>query len=332
MKIGDRIIGGADPPYMVAEISGNHGGDLKKAIELIKVAKKIGADAVKTQCYEADTITLDCNKLDFIAQSGLWKGTKLYELYKRACTPFKWHKELYSVAAAEGITIFSSVFDFSSVDLLESLDCPAYKIASFEIVDIPLIRYAHSTGKPLIISTGLGTDAEILDANEATEGDAAYLHCTSEYPGTVETADLDRILRIRALLKHRNPVGISDHSVDEIVPTAATVLGATIIEKHLRLKGLETEDSSFSLDPGEFEHMILVTKSTHEAMKQRPPLTSGKQYRRSLYAVQDIKKGEVFTEDNIRSIRPGFGLPPKMYPVLLGRRAQRDYRRGDPLT
>lgn len=332
MKIADRPIGGIAPPYIVAEISGNHNGDLKKAIELIIRAKKAGADAVKTQCYEADTITLDCKKLDFIAQDGLWRGRTLYELYQKACTPFEWHPTLYQCAKDHDITIFSSVFDASSVDLLEKLGCPAYKIASFEINDTPLIRYATGTGKPLIISTGMANDHEILEANEASGGKAAFLHCTSEYPGTVALADLDKLDRLSHLLDHANPIGISDHTVGLEVPVAATALGVAIIEKHMRLRGLETEDSMFSLDPTEFTATVLAVHNTHEALQRRPLQTSNKQFRRSLYAIQDIREGEVFTKDNIRSIRPGYGLPPKMYPTLLGRRAQRNFRKGDPLS
>lgn len=332
MKIADRQIGGDLPPYCVAEISGNHGGQFNNAVELILKAKKAGACSVKTQCYEPDTITLDCNKLDFIAQSGLWRGRTLYELYKKAHTPFSWHKDLFKIANGEGITIFSSVFDFSSVDLLDGLGCPCYKIASFEIVDIPLIKYAASTGKPLIISTGMATDTEILEANDASENKAAFLHCTSEYPGTPETADLDRVDRISHLLGYHNPVGVSDHSVGLVVPIASAALGVDIIEKHIKLKGVESEDSAFSLDPEHFEGMVFAVKATHKALKPQALQKAGKQFRRSLYAVQDIAKGQPFTKDNIRSIRPGYGLPPKMYPTMLGRRAQRDFRRGDPLS
>lgn len=332
MKIGEREIGGDRPPHCIAEASSNHGRDIKKAIELIKAAKKTGADAVKFQAYTADTITLNCNKLDFIAQSGLWKGRNLYELYRKAETPFDWFPTLFQVAKDIEIPIFASVFDFSSVDLLEHLGSPCYKIASFEVADIPLIKYAASTKKPLIISTGMASDAEVLEANEVSNGEAAFLHCTSEYPGTVDLADLDRLDRLSRLLGHHNPVGISDHTIGPEIPIAATVLGAVIIEKHLRLKGLESEDSAFSLDPDEFASMVKSVHATHEALKPRPLQTAGKQFRRSLYAVEDIKKGAIFTKENIRSIRPGFGLPPKMYPTMLGRRAQKDFRKGDPLS
>src|ERR1035437_3252384 len=258
MKIGNREIGGNEPPYCIAEISGNHCGEIKNAIELIKQAKIAGADAVKTQCYEPDTLTLNIKKPDFIVQDGLWKGRTLWDLYSKACTPFSWHKELYHVAKEEGIPIFSSVFDRSGVDLLESLECPCYKIASFEIVDLPLIEYAAATEKPLIISTGLAKDSEILEANEASRGRAAFLHCTSDYPGNIETADLGRMTHIDILLGFKNPVGISDHTTGTIVPIMATTLRAAIIEKHLMLDNTKSEDDSFSLTRGMFTVMTYV--------------------------------------------------------------------------
>lgn len=335
MKIANREINGENPPYVVAEISGNHCGVIDNAIRLIKAAKRAGADAIKTQCYEPDTLTIDCNKVDFIAQSGLWKGRTLYELYGKAFTPFAWHKELYDVAKSEGITIFSSVFDFSSVDHLERLGCPAYKIASFEIVDIPLIEYAAQTGKPLIISTGLASDNEILEADEASGHKAAFLHCTSEYPGTVEQADLWRMMHINRLLEFANPVGISDHTTGEVVPIAATALKAAIIEKHLKLSqaggGKKSEDDEFSMMPLAFTSMVRNVRVTWEALKMRTPGKEGRQFRRSLYAIKDIKKGDVYSLENIRSIRPDYGLPPKMLSGLIGKKAKQDWRRGDPL-
>ena len=333
MKIGQHLIEPGQPPYVVAEISGNHGGDIKNAIALIKAAKHAGADAAKTQCYEPDTITIDCKKLDFIVQNGLWQGRTLYELYGKACTPLAWHKDLYRAAKDEGITLFSSVFDSSSVDLLETLGCPAYKIASFEITDLPLIKYASQTGKPLIISTGMATEDEILDAWTMRSKEIAFLHCISEYPGRCESADLDRYLKLRAKFAG-NPnviLGLSDHSPGDLVPTMAIALGACIIEKHLRLPDVDSEDASFSLDPTQFAIMVQTIKVAHQAMQPRKLQQAGRQFRRSLYAVNDIKKGEPFTLDNIRSIRPGYGLPPKMLPGLLGKPAARAFRRGDPL-
>jgi len=333
MKIANRRIGLIEPPYVVAEISGNHSGSLEFAKRLVKAAKRAGAHAVKTQCYEPDTITLNIAKPDFIVQDGLWRGRTLYELYQKAHTPFAWHKDLFHVAHHEGIAIFSSVFDFSSVDFLEKLGCPAYKIASFEIVDLPLIEHAASTGKPLIISTGGATDTEILEANEAAGGKAAFLHCPVGYPGLEKTADLRRINKIYGMLGFENPVGISDHTKGDIVPVAATALGATIIEKHLKLDAnSKSEDAAFSLVPGEFAHMVKAVELTYEALKDQPHSTANRQFQRSLYAIADIKKGETYSLENIRSIRPGYGLPPKMLEDLLGRKATRDWRKGDPLS
>lgn len=337
MKIGDREIGGSfHPPYIVAEISGNHCGSLAMAKRLIKEAKRAGADAVKTQCYDADTITIDCRKPDFIVQSGLWYGRSLYELYQKASTPLAWHKELYKTAADMGIPIFSSVFDRSSVDLLETLNAPAYKIASFEIVDLPLIEYAASTKKPIIISTGLASNAEILDADDAADEQAAFLHCTSEYPGTVESANLGRMAAIDKLLNHSNPVGLSDHTQGYTVAVAATALKAAIIEKHLKIKdaSMKSEDDAFSMDTVDFQMMADRVRLIHAACSgsENHGADSSKQFRRSIYAIAPIKKGEAFTEANIRSIRPGYGLPPKHLPVLLdGGIAKRDYWKGEPI-
>lgn len=334
MKIAERQIGGVNPPYIIAEISGNHCGSLDNAKRLIRAAKRAGADAVKTQCYEPDTITLDCNKLDFIVQDGLWKGRTLYDLYKSAHTPFAWHKELFKVARGEGITIFSSVFDRTSVDLLESLGCPAYKIASFEVVDLPLIEYTAKTGKPVIISTGLASDKEVLEANEAAGFKAAFLHCTSEYPGTIEHADLTRMGRLDHLLAFQNAIGISDHTPSPIaVPVAAAALRATIIEKHLKLDSESSEDDAFSVNPVMFKIMVDNVREIHEGMKQREPSLNGsRQFRRSLYVVEDIKEGEPITESNVRSIRPGYGMAPKNLVRMLGKKARKDYRKGDPLS
>lgn len=336
MKIGNREIGNGKSPYIVAEISGNHCGSLDNAKRLIRAAKRAGADAVKTQCYEPGTITLDCNKLDFIVQDGLWKGRTLWDLYSKAHTPFSWHKELFKVARDEDITIFSSVFDRSSVDFLEGLGCPAYKIASFEVTDIPLIEYVAKTGKPLIISTGLAKDREVLEAHEAAGKAAAFLHCTSDYPGTIEHADLSRMTHLDILLGLTNPVGISDHTPSfNTIPIAATALHAAIIEKHLKLaNGADiSEDDSFSTPPMMFKAMVESVRAVHEAMRPRARILNGsRQFRRSLYAVQDIKEGEVLTENNIRSIRPGFGMAPKDLPKMLGKKAKKAFRRGDPLT
>lgn len=332
MEIAGRKIDHSHPPYLIAEISANHCGSLEKAKRLIKAAKMAGADAVKTQCYDPDTITLDICRPDFIVQNGLWKGRTLYELYSKAHTPLGWHRELYQCAKEEGIPIFSSVFDRTSVDLLEHLGCPAYKIASFEVVDTPLISYAAKTGKPMIISTGMASDKEVLDANTASGKKAAFLHCTSEYPGTVEHASLRGIHLLDQLLEFHNPIGISDHTLGHAVPIAATALGAVIIEKHLKLERHSgSEDDDFSLTPSEFAAMVTAVKQIHEAMIIRPLQIEGRQLRRSLYVVQDIKMGEEFSHENVRSIRPGYGMAPRHLNRMIGQKADRDYRKGDRL-
>ena len=333
MNIDGRQISPEEPPYIVAEISGNHCGSLHAAVRLIKAAKRAGADAVKAQCYTPDEMTLDLNLVHFICQSGPWQGRKLYELYQKAHTPPIWFKELFSVAKREGITLFASVFSDRGLDLLEALDCPAYKIASFEITDLPLVKAATSTGKPLIISTGLASDQEIKDADKASGQEAAFLHCVSEYPTPTTASRLCRLQRLAALLG-RDTVGISDHSLGTEIPIAGTALGATIIEKHLKLGEMagEPEDAAFSLEPTEFATMCDKVRAVWKGLQDSDDEPGGRQYRRSLYVVADIAKGEKFSHDNIRSIRPGYGLPPKMLPLLLGRRAKRDFRRGDPLS
>lgn len=335
MKIGDRSINRMHKPYVIAEISGNHAGSLNNAKRLIQAAKKAGADAVKTQCYEARTITLDISKPDFIVQKGLWRQRRLYDLYKRAETPFDWHKELYQTAKDEGIAIFSSVFDPTAVDLLESLGAVAYKIASFEIVDIPLIAYAAQTKKPLIVSTGLASDQEILDARAVVGPSTAFLHCVSSYPCRIQDANLGRMYLLDALLDERFAIGVSDHTKDAFfIPAMSTALGSMLIEKHLALPEVQSEDSAFSLNPDEFGLMVKTVEIAFDAMQSKPVVDEedpSRQMRRSLYAVADIKKGEQFTTSNIRSIRPGFGMAPKHMGKLLYRTATRSYRKGDPL-
>ena len=332
MQIAGAQINNFDFPVLIAEISGNHNGSILKAKRLIREAKKAGADFVKTQCYDADTLTLDCRKVDFIIQSGLWRGQTLHELYTKACTPPEWHKELYEVAQGEGIAIFSSVFDRRGLDLLESLGCPAYKIASFEVGDTPLIRQVAATGKPLIISTGLATDEEIKAAKDAAgpKGKVAFLHCTSEYPGNIENSSLNRIAELQLQLDGYC-IGISDHTPGHLVPIAATVLGVAIIEKHLKLENSPSEDDSFSLTPAQFSTMRTAIAQAWEALKPRKVVAGGIQFKRSLYAVADIAEGDNFTHDNIRSIRPGYGAPPRMLPRLLGTKASKNYRLGDPI-
>lgn len=335
MLINGQEIKNNNPPYIIAEASCNHGGMVDNACSLIDAAWYAGADAVKFQAYTPDTLTLDCNKPDFIIQDGLWKGRNLYDLYTQTHTPFEWFPKLFKHAKKRGITLFASVFDKSSVDMLEKLECPAYKIASMEIVDTPLIKYAASKNRPMIISTGMADIKEIKSAYEACDAtNVAFLHCTSEYPGTVEYADLSRMIMMKVLLGSEVPVGISDHTPGPtIVPIAASALGAAIIEKHLCLDDVDTEDREFSLRPDEFKMMVNMTKYTNEAVKLREfAANPSRQLRRSLYAVEDITKGDVFTEENLKSIRPGYGISPKNLPRLLGKKATQNYRRGDRIT
>lgn len=336
MQIGNRTIGNFLKPYVIAEVSCNHGGHLETALELIEAAKWAGADAVKFQAYTPDTITLNCKKPDFIIQDGLWKGKTLYDLYKKAHTPFEWFPKIFKEAQKIGITAFASIFDLSSLLMLQGLGCPAYKIASMEIVDTPLIAHAARTGKPLIISTGMASEQEISGAYAAAQsGNVAFLHCTSEYPQTVEWSSLQSISKIRSLFRDDIPVGVSDHTPGNmVVSIAATAMGAAIIEKHLKpLASTGTEDDEFSLTPDMFKTMVELVDTAYEATLQRE-LTSNpsRQLRRSLYAVADIAEGETFTPENIRSIRPGFGIAPKHLPRLLGKRADKTYRKGDRIT
>lgn len=334
MMIGKREIGGKQPPFVVAEISGNHCGYKENAIQLIKDAKRAGADAVKTQCYTADSMTLDCNKIDFIVQGGLWAGRSFYELYSDAHTPPEWHPDLYKAAEDAGIPIFSSVFDRREVDMLMKLNCPAFKIASFEITDVPLIEYVASTGRPMVLSTGLASNQEVLDAADIIHGKthACFLHCTSEYPGTVEGAGMDRMLGLNSLLDFRFPVGVSDHTTDFIIPIVATARKAAIIEKHLKLAHMPSEDSEFSLDADDFGTMVETVKLVYSSLRFDPPKRAAEsQFRRSLYAVADIGEGEQFSTENVRAIRPGFGKAPKHLHAMLGTPSPKAYKRGDPI-
>lgn len=340
LKIAGRLIGPEHPPYVIAELSGNHNGQLERALRLIDVAKEAGADAVKLQTYTADTITIDHDGPGFTIEGGLWNGRRLHELYREAQTSWEWHPALFEHARKVGIACFSSPFDPSAVDLLESLDAPAYKIASFEIVDLPLIRYAAKTGKPLIISTGMAKTDEVADAVVAAfEGGAAgiaLLHCVSGYPTPAEEANLSRISTLAA--DYDCPIGLSDHTLGTDVPVAATALGATIIEKHITLARADGgPDASFSLEPQELAALVRGVRTAYAALGRadygRAPSEQGNMtFRRSLYAVKDIPAGDALTNENVRSIRPGYGLAPKHLPDLLGRRARAAISRGTPMS
>lgn len=336
MQINGRVIGPNRPPYIIAEISANHCGDIEKCILLMGAAIGAGADAVKLQCYDPNTLTLDCDKTDFIIKEGPWAGCRLYELYQKARTPLEWFPTLFDVAKRYNTTLFSSVFDAKSLALLEELDCPAYKIASMEITDTPLIVDVAKTKKPIIISTGMASDKEVYEAFEAAgrwgyEPGIALLRCISGYPSKVEEANLWQL--------KDGPVstvmGISDHTPGHEVPMIATAMGAEIIEKHICINHSDpSEDAGFSLDIEEFRAMCKAVKRTYAAMQPSKAESeeSSRQLRRSLYVTEDIKKGEMFTPSNIRSIRPSYGLEPKYKNQIVGKVAQRDIERGTALS
>ena len=324
--------------FIIAEMSANHNGSLETAINTIRAAKRAGADAIKLQTYTADTVTIDSDKPDFIIKNGsIWDGKSFYDLYQEAFTPWEWHEELFGVAKEEGLVYFSSPFDSSAVDFLEQFNVPAYKIASFEITDIPLIEYTASKGKPMILSTGIATEEDIELAlktiREQGNEQIALLKCTSTYPAPIEEANLVMIREFEQ--KYGVLSGLSDHTLGITAPIVATCMGAKIIEKHFILnKSIGGPDASFSLDEKEFSEMVHAVRKAGSAIgnvdyRLTPKQQKGRDFSRSLYVVEDIKKGELFTEENIRSIRPGFGLHPKFYKSIIGTKAQYDFKMGD---
>ena len=339
MNIGTYKIAKDSPTFIIAELSANHNGSISVAKDTIKAAKRAGADCIKLQTYTADTITLDSNKEDFVIKGTIWEGKKLHELYQEAFTPWEWHQELFKVAEEEGLICFSSPFDKSAVDFLEELNVPAYKIASFEITDIPLIEYTASKGKPIIISTGIATLEDIELAVEtcrkAGNNDIALLKCTSSYPAPIEEANL---VMIKELANRFGVVsGLSDHTLGSTAPVVATCMGAKIIEKHFILdKSIGGPDASFSLDETEFTEMVKAVRVAESAIGEvsydlTEKQKAGKAFSRSLYIVEDIKAGEVITKDNVRSIRPGFGLHPKYLKEILGKKCIKDLSKGERL-
>ena len=339
ISIAGRRIGLGEPPFLIAELSANHGGDIRRAFTLMEAAKQAGADAVKLQTYTADTITIDHDSEEFLIKGGLWGGRRLYELYQAAHTPWDWHEALFARGRELGITVFSSPFDRTAVELLENLASPAYKIASFEAVDLPLIEKAAATGKPLIISTGMANSDEIRDAVTAARrtgsGEIMLLHCVSAYPAKPKEANLMTIPDLAR--RFGVPVGLSDHTLGTDVAVAAVSLGASVIEKHFTLSRSEPgPDSAFSLEPEEFAALVRSSRTAWEALGcvRYGPTEDEKGslvFRRSLYVVEDMAEGEVFTPANLRSIRPNLGLAPKELPKVLGRRASRALRRGTAL-
>ena len=340
LTINDRQIGKNQPAYIIAEMSANHAGNIENAKKIIHAAKEAGADCIKLQTYTADTLTIDCDNEYFNIASGTWAGENLYSLYKRAYTPWEWHKELMEEAKKVGIDVFSTPFDTTAVDFLKDLGMEFYKVASFELVDIPLLRYIARTGKPMIMSTGMATLEEIEEAVNAVreEGNEqiALLKCSSAYPAIPTDMNLRTIQDMQE--KFNVPTGLSDHSMGALGAVTAVALGANIIEKHFCLsREIENADSSFSMEPQEFKEMVEQIRMAERAMGkvQYGPSEQEKGsmiFRRSLFAITDIKKGEEITEKNIKSIRPGFGLKPKYLDGLIGKVAKEDISYGCPIT
>tara|TARA_A100001388_G_scaffold277204_1_gene267349 strand:+ start:1418 stop:2473 length:1056 start_codon:yes stop_codon:yes gene_type:complete len=340
ISIDGTKIGSEHQPYIIAELSANHGGSLQRAKQSIEAAKKSGANAVKIQTYTPDTMTIDSNEEDFLIKEGLWKGTNLYELYKQAYTPYEWHKELFRFASEIGMTIFSSPFDESAVDLLEELNTPAYKIASFEITDLPLIEYAAKNKKPILISTGMASVDEIAAAIESCKSvgndQILLFHCISSYPVDVSDSKLNNILYL--MKEFRLDVGLSDHTVDNTAAIIAISLGARVIEKHFKLDKKECgPDSSFSILPDQLQKLVSDCKSAHLAVsddkfsRAEVELPNIK-FRRSLYFSNNIKVGEIITKEKIKRVRPGYGLDPSKYNMVLGSICTKNAKKGDRVT
>lgn len=323
--------------FIIAEMSANHNLHFDIALDTIRAAKKAGADAIKIQTYTADTLTLDCDKPDFVCGKGLWEGQTLYSLYQKAYTPWEWHEEIFRVAREEGITCFSTPFDKTAVDLLESLNNPIYKIASFEITDIPLIKYIASKHKPIILSTGIAMEEDIrlaLDTiYEEGNNDITLLKCTSAYPAPIEDANLLTIPDMKQRFGVK--VGLSDHSEGSTVPMAAVALGAEVVEKHFIIdRSVGGPDSAFSMNAEEFAQMVQDVRNVEKALGSvcyptDPTKIKGREYCRSLYVAEDMKAGDIITEINVKSVRPGFGMHPKFMPKLMGKKVNRDLERGE---
>lgn len=340
MKIKNYNITDSDKVFIIAELSANHNGSLETALETVRAAKRAGADCIKIQTYTADTITINSKTDDFVIKGTIWEGKNLYELYQEAYTPWEWHEEIMRVAEEENLVCFSSPFDVTSVDFLEKLNVPAYKIASFEITDIPLIEYVASKGKPVIISTGIADLEDIEQAIDACKRmgnhQIAILKCTSSYPAPYDKANL---IMIRDFKERFGVIpGLSDHTLGSVVPIAATCFGAKIIEKHFILdRSLGGPDASFSMNEPEFSEMVRAVRIAEQTIgkidyKLSQEQVSSRGFCRSLYVVKDIQKGSDLTSDNIRSIRPGYGLHPKYYHEVLGKRVKKDLNFGSRLT
>ena len=341
IQISHKKIGKNQPVFIIAEMSANHLQKFDNAVKIIKAAKEAGADAIKLQTYTPDTMTIDCDNEYFqIKQGTLWDGQTLYQLYKRAYTPWEWQPKLKEIAENEGLICFSSVFDKTAVDFLEKINVPAYKIASFEITDIPLIEYVSSKGKPVIISTGVATLSDIKEAINACKRTGnkkiVLLKCTSSYPSPYEEINLKTIPDMAKRFKC--PVGLSDHTLGISIPIAAVAMGTSIIEKHFILdRKLGGPDAEFSLEPEEFRQMVKSVREVEKALgevsyKLTEKMRKSREFSRSLFVVKDIKKGENFTEDNIKSIRPGYGLHPRYLKKILGKKVKINIKKGTPLN
>lgn len=334
--INGRKIGHDQPPYIIAELSANHNGSLDRALETIDMAHRCGADAIKLQTYTADTMTIDCDLPDFRIKGGLWDGYKLYDLYKWAQTPFEWHQAMFEHARNRGVTVFSTPFDESAVDLLERLDAPAYKIASFELTDLPLIRYVANTGKPMIMSTGMASEKEIEEAvvaaREAGCGNLVLLHCISSYPAPMNQANLRQIAELER--RFSAIPGLSDHTLGTTASVAAVATGACVIEKHFTLSRADKgPDSEFSIEPDELTNLCKATYDAWSALGQvsytRQQAEEGsKVFRRSIYFIRDLPAGAIVTNEDIRRIRPGMGIAPKYFESLIGKRLKVAVTRG----
>lgn len=339
MQVGKRHIGGVAPTYIIAEMSANHAGSLERAKEIIHAAKEAGADCIKIQTYTPDTMTVDCDNEYFRISDGTWEGENLYHLYEKAYTPWEWQAELKKEAEKVGIDFLSTPFDKTSVDFLEEIGVGFYKIASFELVDIPLIKYIASKQKPIIMSTGMSNLAEIEEAVNAIRSqgnnDIVLLRCASAYPAITDEMNLKTMQNMSEVF--RVPVGLSDHSLGSVGAVVAVALGAKVIEKHFCLdRNIENPDASFSMEPKEFKQMVKDIRQAELAIgtvsygitrQERTNIV----FRRSIFAVKDIKKGEKLTEENIRIIRPGYGLTPKYYEEIIGQVALQDIKYGTPL-
>ncbi|AOY75667.1 pseudaminic acid synthase [Clostridium formicaceticum] len=339
LKIKNRLIGDKQPAYIIAEMSANHAGDISRAIEIIHAAKESGADCIKIQTYTADTITISSNKKYFQIEQGTWKNENLYRLYEKAYTPWEWHGKLKKEAEKVGLDFFSTPFDFTAVDFLEDLGVEFYKIASFELIDIPLIKYVASKGKPIIMSTGMGTLGEIEEAVRAVRSQGneqlCLLKCSSEYPAIPDDMNLKTMQNISETFGVI--VGLSDHSLGSIAAITAVAMGAKVIEKHFCMsRQIENPDASFSMEPHEFKKMVEDIRQVEKAIGTISYEVSEKEeknrmFRKSIFAVKEVAKGEVFTKDNIRIIRPGNGLAPKYFDEIIGKYASEEIQRGTPL-